>query len=333
MSAIGNRATTLPSTRETAVSQASRGWHLFPCGTPTGSSHGHAPGQGGAVNCQRCDTEKAPRHGWKWKERNSSDPTVIRAHWPADGPNIGVTCWSSRLVVVDLDNVSHGGELPEEWRLPGVAEGADVLAVLAERNGQGWPATYTAQTASGGLHLYFRAVEGRPIPNSAGKVGPMIDVRGNINRDGTPGGGYVLGAGSVVGGARYEVLVEADPIPLPEWLADLADPPRRETPRQPVAIAPISGGVPGGYGFAALSGELDRVLAAANGTRNDTLCRAAFSLGQLVGGGVLARDTVEMGLRNAAARIGLYADEPQKTDRTIRSGIDSGARNPRGGVA
>src|SRR5258708_7286129 len=140
----------LSTIRDSAISQAGRGWSVFPCGTPAGGSHGHAPGQGGTVKGQRCDREKAPRSGGRWKERNSSDPVVVGAHWPADGPNIGVACWSSRLVIIDLDTPAHGGEILGEWRLPGVNEGADVLVVLAERCGQGWPATYTVRTASGG---------------------------------------------------------------------------------------------------------------------------------------------------------------------------------------
>jgi hypothetical protein len=44
-----------------------------------------------------------------------------------------------------------------------------------------------------------------------------------------------------------------------------------------------------GYGLAALTGELDRLLATPEGGRNDALNRAAFALGQLIAVRVAAR--------------------------------------------
>ena len=138
--------------------------------------------------------------------------------------NVGLACGPSRLVVVDLDTHSP---LPEDWRLPGVHDGRDVLALLAEWAGQPWPVTYTVKTPTGGLHLYYTSPDGPEIRNSAGKIGPLIDVRG--------GGGYVLAAGSVLderaypgnpecrelvtGGRAYELADDSDPEPLPAWLA------------------------------------------------------------------------------------------------------------------
>lgn len=310
---------------------AERSWAIFPGGTQTGS-HGHPPGQGRTVKCQRCGKEKEPRPGWAWTKRYSSDPDVVRANFPRDA-NIGVVMRASGIVTIDLDLPKPGAELPEEWRIPGVNEGADVLAVLAERHGQPWPHTYMTRTGSGGLQLYYAAIAGRAIRNSASKIGPMVDVRGDHNSDGTPGGGYVLGAGSVVGGARYEVVIDIDPVPLPDWLADLIDPPQTEVTRRPPAPLAIFNGAPGGYGMKALANELDIVATARSGTRNSTLNDSAFNLGQLVGGGILARATVEHGLREAAERIGLYAEEPTKTERTIQRAIDDGMRCPRSGAA
>lgn len=319
-------------TRDIAVRLAERGWSVFPAGTPSGGNHGHETGS--RHGCPRCKAEKEPRPGWRWKQRNSSDPRVIEANWPDDGPNIGVVCLTSRIVVFDLDTLAHGGVLPEEWRLPGINDGADVFAHLLEQHGESWPSTFIDHTASGGLHIAFRAIPGRPIPNSASVVGPMIDVRGDGNKDGTPGGGYVLGPGSVVGGGRYEVIDDSDPVPMPKWLADLADPPRIvQKISRPASPARYHGGRPGSYAMAALTSELDRVLSATRGTRNDTLNRSAFSLGQLVGGGVLAQETAETALRDAADRIGLLGEEPLSTEKTIRSGIESGMRQPRGGAA
>ena len=79
--------------------------------------------------------------------------------------------------------------------------------------------------------------------------------------------------------------------------------------------------------MAALRDETRLVAAARPGTRNDTLNRAAFSLGQLVAAGLLPPLAVVSALASAAERAGLPADEAR---RTIRSGLAAGARCPRG---
>jgi hypothetical protein len=57
------------------------------------------------------------------------------------------------------------------------------------------------------------------------------------------------------------------------------------------------------------------------GTRNDTLNRAAWSLGRLVGAALLDEPTVVRALSAAARRSGLSRTE---TMRTIRSGLRAG---------
>ena len=68
------------------------------------------------------------------------------------------------------------------------------------------------------------------------------------------------------------------------------------------------------------------MLAATEGGRNHAVNAAAFALGQLVAGGLLSRRLVEDALALAGQAIGLPAGECAKT---IRSGLDSGARTPR----
>lgn len=72
--------------------------------------------------------------------------------------------------------------------------------------------------------------------------------------------------------------------------------------------------------------ETRRVAAAQPGTRNDTLNRAAFSLGQLVAADLLPPLAVITALASAAQHAGLPGDEAL---RTIRSGMIAGARKPR----
>jgi hypothetical protein len=81
------------------------------------------------------------------------------------------------------------------------------------------------------------------------------------------------------------------------------------------------------YGQAALDGECAKVSAAAVTTRNETLNRAAFKLGQLVASGELDRSDAVTGLLQAASSNGLGGAEAV---RTVNSGMTAGARQPRG---
>lgn len=82
------------------------------------------------------------------------------------------------------------------------------------------------------------------------------------------------------------------------------------------------------YADAALRNEVRNVATAAEGTRNDSLNRAAFSLGGLVAVGVLSRDTVEAALVEAALAAGLGETE---IAATLKSGMEAGIKRPRGG--
>jgi len=80
------------------------------------------------------------------------------------------------------------------------------------------------------------------------------------------------------------------------------------------------------YGAVALEAECTKVRAATVNTRNETLNRAAFKLGQLVGAGELDEATVVTELLSAAMSCGLEAAEAVGT---IRSGMRAGAGQPR----
>jgi hypothetical protein len=80
------------------------------------------------------------------------------------------------------------------------------------------------------------------------------------------------------------------------------------------------------YARAALRDEAATVAAARAGTRNNTLNRAACSLGQLVAASLLPAEEVTTALADASERCGLPSGEAH---RTIRSGMASGALHPR----
>jgi hypothetical protein len=94
----------------------------------------------------------------------------------------------------------------------------------------------------------------------------------------------------------------------------------------PLPFRPVSVEARDRYARSALVREIEIVAVAGPGTRNRTLNRAAFNLGQLVGSGALGREEVEVALRDAAFSIGLHERE---IEATLRSGLEAGLKNPR----
>ncbi|MFG1976443.1 bifunctional DNA primase/polymerase [Nonomuraea fuscirosea] len=287
-----------------ALAAAARGWHVFPL-TPYG---------------------KRPLPGFTaWEQHATADTALIRHMWARAPYNIGIACGPSGLVVLDLD-VPKPGEHPRaDWALPGINDGADVLASLCEQAGQPLPLeTFMVRTRRGGTHLYFTTPPGIDLRNSAGKLGWKIDTRAH--------GGYVVGPGSHValpdGNGSYDVLHDPAPAALPAWLAERLSSmsPSTSSTSAGAVLAANGGDRAAGYALAALRNEVERVLDAVPGTRNDTLNIAAFALGQLIAAGLLPRSLAEACLHNAAEAIGL---DFREAFNTIRSGIDSGLRRPR----
>jgi len=281
-----------------ALDAVLRGWHVFPCAV------------GG----------KRPALRGNWQELATASPDQVRDWWSRAPYNIGIACGPSRLVVIDLDlarDVTGDDDLADGALFP--LSGADRLSRLAREHGERYPGgTYVVDTPSGGCHLYFSAADGR-ARNSAGVLGPHIDVRA--------GGGYVVGAGSRIGGQAYTARNGVrEPAPLPSWLGRLVAeaPAALPVPAPRLPVADLAQGR--AYAMAALRAETSRVAAAVPGTRNDTLNRAAFSLGQLVAAGLLPPVPVITGLISAAMYAGLPEEEAV---RTVRSGMTGGARKPR----
>ena len=225
-----------PALLRSALELAGRGWYVFPCATGT----------------------KRPALRGNWQRDATTDPRRIRDWWPCRPYNIGISCGPSGLVVIDLD-VPRGASA-------GTVTGAISLTMLCQRTGQLYPSsTFTVTTPSGGTHLYFRS-PAAAIPNSASRLGPLIDTRA--------AGGYVLAPGSRVGGRAYIPANAMLPAPLPGWIARALT--QQPLPQAAPATLPSKGTVqPVPYALTALREETARVAAAPEGTRNDTLNRAA----------------------------------------------------------
>jgi hypothetical protein len=121
---------------------------------------------------------------------------------------------------------------------------------------------------------------------------------------------------------NYEWVAEPPLAPLPDWVLERSREPVLAPPPLPrarsTAARPWAG--------AALTAEIGRVRSAPPGSRNHTLNRAAFSLGQLVGAGYLDDDAVRHELTAAALQVGLTGREIRAT---VASGLRAGTRLPR----
>ncbi|MEU0517360.1 bifunctional DNA primase/polymerase [Streptosporangium sp. NPDC006007] len=101
-----------------ALAAAARGWHVFPVSIG----------------------DKPPVKGFTdWEANATTDPATIRRWWARAPWNVGIACGPSGLVVIDLDtpkNTKEGLRPPPPWDLPGVTDGADVLAAASGHPGE-----------------------------------------------------------------------------------------------------------------------------------------------------------------------------------------------------
>ncbi|MFC2023908.1 bifunctional DNA primase/polymerase, partial [Chloroflexota bacterium] len=237
-----------------------------------------------------------------WPQKATTDAGTIRGWWTqCPDANVGVA--TGDLIVIDIDVSQHVDGM-ETWR--------DLVSEHAIDDD-----TIISLTPSGGQHLVYVG-NGEQIPNSAGRLGSGIDVRGQ-------GGYVVLPPSTLAGGGEYvwdvgHHFADRKPLALPEELAALLVNPQRRPARVSMSQSADA------YALAALEGELEELALTTEGERNDRLNRAAFSLGQLVVAGLLDRTDVKARLESVALDIGL---EPSEVAATIRSGLDAGALQPR----
>ena len=186
---------------QAALGYAAHGWHVFPL----------KPGT------------KFPFKGTNGFKGAMTDPETIKAFWSTTpDANIGIATGASELVVLDGD-IKHGGNPVESLMALGMP-----------------PETLRAATPSQGWHLYFGASEGIEVRDSASKIGPDLDVRGE--------GGYVVAPPSVVEGKPYRWINGPDePVaPLPTWLAEICAAPPKNTQRDTQREQQVGDAIPSG---------------------------------------------------------------------------------------
>ena len=299
-----------------ALAYAEAGWPIFPLrpGTKRPAFPNHTE-----ATCDRSDRRCADGHTG-WEARATLDTDRIEAAWRHRPYGIGVACGPAGLLVVDLDPAK--GDQPS---------GTESLAFLEERAGEELPATWTIGTPRGGRHLYYRQLDrGRPLGNTAGRLGPGIDTRGT--------GGYVVAPPTVTtgpDGGAYWLVDDNEPADLPQWFSQLLTVPTR--PDRPIPDSDRRQVQPNAetdrarrYVARAITGELDRITSAVEGQRNHTLFCASIALGQLAATGLVLVDDAEQQLLDAASgHIAAGAYSHHQARQTITSGLRRGLNEPR----
>ena len=215
-----------------------------------------------------------------------------------------ITLWWSELFPKANIGIPTGSRIGA-WVLDVDAPDGHISLARFEAEHGKLPLTLEQRTGGGGRHLFFKLLPGQIVRNSASKVAPGIDVRGE--------GGYIVAAPSLhESGEEYGFVNDAPIVEAPDALMEL------------VLNSPPT-----------INGDdcVKAVLEAHEGTRNDTLNKAAFRLGKLVAVAGIGKAEAVTKLLRSADVVGLPADEAAKT---IESGLNAGiaeqlAKNPQHG--
>jgi hypothetical protein len=286
-----------------ARTYAAAGLAVFPLWWPAGTATGCACPD---LNCRSQAKHPLTRSGVNDASRDLTEIVNWWTRWPQ--ANIGLPAQGNGLAILDIDAGSgkHGEESFAK------------LCAYLDRRGTPLPDTLTQHTGGGGRHMLYAAPDGgiKGVSNAFGTDMPHLDTRGR--------GGYIVAAPSVhLSGRRYawkDFL--ATPVPWPEILTRLIDPPKPK----PIQVDRPRAAVTDRYAEAALNSEIEGVRRAGEGGRNTRLNEAAFALGQFIGAGLLDESMVRRELLAAGLSIGLGESEAAKT---ILSGIKGGRAQPR----
>jgi hypothetical protein len=175
-----------PNALARALTYVVKGWHVFPAPTGEKKSLKSAKFSDGRPWGATTDAEEVRRDFERWPEANVGIVT---------GPKSGI-------FVVECDTV-------EGHDVDGIAS----LEMIVAKHGT-LPDTLMAESPSGSLHHYFKYPDGMRITNSASKIAPGIDVRGD--------GGMVVAPPSVKPGVgSYRWMNDNAITDAPEWLITL----------------------------------------------------------------------------------------------------------------
>jgi hypothetical protein len=182
------------------------------------------------------------------------------------------------------------------------------------------PDTPMVHTPSGGLHVYFDRGN-TEIRNSVGKLGPGLDVRGDV--------GYVIVPSE---GSGYwwdpHCSLAVSLVPVPTWLI----PTEQRGTMSARPVGPTTGLSP--YAEAALNSACRNILGAPAGQQEATLNGECFAIGALAGAGGIPTDFARRVLIWAAERLPSYdAQRPWRSreiEQKVSRAFNDGMRRPRG---
>ena len=258
--------------------------------------------------------------GWKdWQTTPQTDAIwaqIKKPEWWVSVGGLGGVCGpaSGYLICFDFDDTK-----------------LSTVNSFLERVGLPSDYAWTVRTPGNGVHVWVRS-PGFEMDKSVIKR-PAIDGGGIVELRWTGSLGVMPGSlHPDVPGVKYAwmysepseapVTIDRDAL-LVAYAAITKEPEVKPTPH-------LNGSVPyapgQGYAAKAMDEEVQRVRQSGDHAHNDALNRAAFSLGQLVGGGLLTEGEVEQALLSAALEVGQPEGEAMST---IRSGLRSGIAKPR----
>jgi hypothetical protein len=252
-----------------------------------------------------CKSDKTPTCVGGF-HRASNDPWAVFELWSYHpGPLVAiVTGAASGLDVVDVDTKHLAAQL---W---------------LHLNQSRLPATRTHRTRSAGYHFFFQ--HRAAMRCSVSRIAIGIDVRSD--------GGYVIWWPYSEG----EILNEASPAPWPDWLAELVGPsPLKFTAK------PAPGGskrqplpkVGNSYGAKALQRAREIILRSGRGQQEHVIHRESFSIGSLVGAGILPEAVARSALIGIAGAVPSLDParpwRPGEVERKMRRGFELGIAHPR----
>jgi hypothetical protein len=300
---------------ELALAYAAEGLAVFPCREKPGDPPDTPPDkQKFRVKAPYYNSMRGLKNGVR---DATTDPELIRLWWGAWPKAMIGLAMGNGLFAADIDLKEHDG-----------------FDTLDELKIQLPPGTPRIRTITGGQHAVFQQ-PGFKISNSAGKLGPGLDIRSD--------GGYIIAAGSVA----YDH--DGQPLGAYEWLNGSSS--YRDAPEAPARLLELLREPERGqkqtdsdnfgrarnddpsarkWAAAAVNAECRIVAQHAQGGRNVQLNTSAMKVGQIVGGGYLELDTAIDALLIAAQACGLVKDDGEAQCRkTINSGLKKGMAEPR----
>lgn len=297
-----------------------------------------------------CGKDKAPYtpHGHK---DASTDPDQIRSWW-STWPDANVGYKPAGAVVIDLDPPKMARFDPayegyDDWSWE-ASYGPDSIQIffsqLDDAGRYACLESIMAKTPRGGLHIYLADPDGQ-FRCTTGMLAPSIDTKSDKGYVLLPPSqtiyktrdrGTVRGTYEWVSDPLGQTELKVAPRCLVEWFqSSRTRPAYRKSgsvftdPRRTGQRLRRSDGQQQdrpSHGLVALDRECEAVRTAPDGTRNDTLNRAAFSTGTLIGAGRLDAAQAALELYEAAVACGLAHHE---VVATIRSGFAAGVARPR----